>query len=381
MAKAKSGNMKILFFIDSLLAGGKERRLTELMKELKKNTSVNFGLVVMNQEIHYKEVLDLDITIHYLVRKTKKDLSLFKKFHEICETYQPDIVHCWDSMTAVYAIPACKLLRIKLVNGLVVDTPVRKNVFNKHWLRAKITFPFSDLIIGNSNAGLSAYAVSPQKSACVYNGMDFRRFENLKEPSSVLREIFGDVPEGLFIAGMVAAFEERKDYRTLVKAAMRLIDKYDDIRFILVGDGSKLNEIKNSVPPLLLNKIIFLGNRSDVESIINIFDVGILLTNSKVHGEGISNSLIEYLALGKPAIATRGGGTNEVIIDNKNGYLIDAENEDKVIEKIQILMQDPSLKNELGNYSHHLSREKYDLKMMASNYISIYNNLIKENNN
>ena len=80
MAKAKSGNMKILFFIDSLLAGGKERRLTELMKELKKNTSVNFGLVVMNQEIHYKEVLDLDITIHYLVRKTKKLCASIESF-------------------------------------------------------------------------------------------------------------------------------------------------------------------------------------------------------------------------------------------------------------------------------------------------------------
>ena len=373
--------MKILFFIDSLLAGGKERRLTELLKELKKDPSINFELVVMNKEIHYKQVIDLAIPIHYLVRKTKKDFSVFRQFYKLCKVYNPDIVHCWDSMTAFYAIPACKLLGIKLVNGLVVDTPVTKGISNKHWLRARITFPFSNLIIGNSNAGLAAYHASPGKSACVYNGMDFGRFENLKEPSAVLQDIFGDAAEELFIVGMVAAFEDRKDYQTLIKAAKYLIANYENIRFLLVGDGSNLNEIKSSVSPLLLDKIIFLGKRSDVESLINIFDVGILLTNSKVHGEGISNSLIEYLASGKPAIATRGGGTDEVIIDNRNGFLIDPESEKELVGKIEILMEKKNLRNQLGNYGYQVAHEKFDLKIMTDNYIEIYKNLIKENNN
>ena len=369
--------MKILFFIDSLQAGGKERRLTELMKELSKDPSVKFELVVMNKEIHYKQIFDIGVPIHFLIRKTKKDLSVFEKFYKVCRDFGPDIVHCWDSMTALYAIPTCKILRIKLVNGMVVDTPVKKGLSNKHWLRAKITFPFSDLIIGNSNAGLAAYGASPKKSACVYNGMDFSRFENLKDPSSVSRDIFGDTTEKLFIAGMVAAFEDRKDYKTLIKAAKTLAADYDNIRFLLIGDGSNFDEIKDTVPPLLLKKIVFLGRRSDVESIINIFDLGILLTNSKVHGEGISNSLIEYLALGKPAIATRGGGTNEVIIDGKNGYLITSGNETEVVEKITTVMQNGKLKKEMGNCGLRMAREKFDLKIMAQNYISIYNKLIK----
>ena len=381
MAAATSGTMTILFFIDSLNAGGKERRLTELMKQLKQQPSINFALVVMNKKVHYQQVLDLNIKIHYLVRKTKKDLSIFRKFYKICSDYHPDIVHCWDSMTAVYAIPSCKLLKIKLVNGLVVDTPVIKNIFNKHWLRAKLTFPFSNLIIGNSNAGLAAYNAPSRKSSCVYNGMDFKRFENLKERNSVVKEIFGDNRNNLFIAGMVAAFEDRKDYKTLTKAAIILIQNHHQIRFILVGDGLNMNEIKNSIPPLLLDKIIFLGKRSDVESLINIFDVGILLTNSKVHGEGISNSLIEYMALSKPAIATRGGGTNEVVIDEQNGYLIDPENEKELVQKIETLMQQKTLQNQLGSCGYQMAHEKFDLKKMTKNYISIYKNLLKEKDN
>ena len=60
-------------------------------------------------------------------------------------------------MTLVYSIPACRLLKIKLINGMVVDTPVKPNLLNKRWLRAQLTFPFSNIIIGNSKAGLAAY--------------------------------------------------------------------------------------------------------------------------------------------------------------------------------------------------------------------------------
>jgi glycosyltransferase involved in cell wall biosynthesis len=381
MAQTKAGIMKILFFIDSLNSGGKERRLTELMKQLNLDHDTNFSLVIMNKEIHYKQVLDLNIKIHYLIRKTKKDLSVFKKFYEICKAYRPDIIHCWDAMTAFYSIPSCKLLGIKLVNGLVVDTPVRKNIFNKSWLRVRLTFPFSDIIIGNSNAGLKAYKAPAKKSSTVYNGMDFSRFITIKEKPAILKEIFDDSSNDFFIVGMVAAFEERKDYKTLIKAAIFLTTQHENIRFVLVGDGNDLEKIKNSVPPLLKNKIIFLGRRTDVESIINIFDIGVLLTNSKVHGEGISNSLIEYMALGKPAIATRGGGTNEVVIDNENGYLIDPGKESQLIEKIENLIEQKKLLERFGTKGYQVAREKFDLKIMTSNYIKIYQNLIKQTNN
>jgi glycosyltransferase involved in cell wall biosynthesis len=374
--------MKILFLLDGLVAGGKERRCLELMKGLKLDPNVEFELVLMSKEIHYKQVFDLGINIHYIIRSTKKDISVFSKFYKICKNFKPDIVHCWDSMTAIYAVPACKLLHIQLVNGMVVDAPVKQNILNKHWLRAKLSFPFSSIVIGNSDAGLKAYKAPLKRSLCIYNGLDLNRFRNLKDSSSVLKEIFGDAEnENFFIAGMVAAFADRKDYTTVIKSAIYLVSANKNIKFILVGEGETFTEIKNSVPVPLLSNIIFLGKRSDVESIVNIFDVGILLTNSKVHGEGISNSIIEYMALGKPVIASRGGGTDEVIFDQKNGYLIDPENESQLTEKIETLIKNKSLRHSLGDTGLQFIYEKFDLKIMTSNYLKVYNNLLKENKN
>ncbi len=369
--------MKILFFINGLHQGGKERRMLELMKELKWRKEMEFELVLMNNEISYPIVFELNIKIYYLIRKSRKDPSVFYKFYKICKKFQPDIIHCWDSMTAIYAIPACKLLKIKLLNGLVVDTPLKSNIFNKRWLRAKITFPFSDAIVGNSNAGLEAYNAPVDKRFCIYNGMDLNRFINLKDPKKVRKEIFGECSDEIFVIGMVAAFEIRKDYKTLIEAAKALIEKNCRFRFVLVGGGTLLNQIKNMVPSPLLDKIIFLGKRSDVESIINIFDIGVLLTNSKVHGEGISNSIIEYMALGKPVIATKGGGTVEVIMENKNGYLIDAENSSQLIEKIETLYNENNPLR-LGENEIQLVQKKFDLESMTQKYMDLYQNLIKD---
>jgi glycosyltransferase involved in cell wall biosynthesis len=370
--------MRILFFIDCLTAGGTERRLMELMKGVKLDANIEFELVVMDREVDYMEVFDLGIKIHYLIRSTKKDLTVFRKFYKICKDFKPDIVHCWESMTVVIAVPACKLLNIKLINGLVVDTPVKQNASNKNWVRGKLTFPFSTIIIGNSNAGLAAYGAPLKKSVCIYNGIDLNRFVNLKEPASMRREIFGDASDDIFVVGMVANFAERKDYKTLIEAAIALTSYNDRIRFVLIGRGPDLEGLKNGVPVSLLSKIVFLGKRSDVESIINIFDVGVLLTNTKVHGEGISNSIIEYMALSKPVIATRGGGTNEVVFDNQNGYLIDVDNKDQLIERIETLMKDKSRVIDLGKKGNQMVHEKFDIKIMTNRYIDIYQKLVKK---
>lgn len=364
-----------------MTAGGKERRLTELMKALKHEPGIEFELVVMSNDIHYKEVFNLGINIHYLIRKTKKDFSIFSKFYNICKNFKADIVHCWDSMTAVYAVPACKRLGIKLANGMVVDTPVQQNVFNKHWLRARLTIPFANIVIGNSKAGLKAYGAKEKRSACIYNGMDLGRFNNLKDPVAVRSEILGENEAAFFVAGMVAAFEERKDYKTLVKAAISIVSANDQVRFLLIGAGADLEGIKKTVPSALLDKIIFLGKRSDVESIVNIFDVGILLTNSGVHGEGISNSIIEYMALGKPVIATRGGGTNEVVIDAENGFLVDAFSADQVAERLDLLRKNRELRQQFGKRGVEMVHEKFDIKIMTARYIATYNQLLKEKKN
>jgi glycosyltransferase involved in cell wall biosynthesis len=371
--------MRILFFINSLFLGGKERRLTELMKALILLPEIEFELVLMNNEIHYKEVFKLGIKIHHITRKTKKDPTVLIKLSELCKQFKPDIVHCWDSMTAIYSVPICLIHRIKLVNGMVVDTPVKKNIFNKHWLRARLTFPFSNVIVGNSNAGLIAYKAPRRKSLCIYNGMDLKRFEKIKEANLIKEELIGKDANPKIVIGMVASFSKHKDYNTLINAAITLTSANNEILFILVGDGDTFDDMKLKVPVPLLDRILLIGNRNDVESIVNIFDIAILLTNSKNHGEGISNSIIEYMALSKPVIATRGGGTDELIVNGQNGLLINYGDSIMLMKFIEDLIQNSAMRENLGANGRQTIINKFDIRIMTDKYISLYNSLLSKN--
>jgi len=364
--------MKILFFIDCLNAGGKERRLIELMKALKLRQNIEFELAIMSNEIHYQEVFDLGIKIHYLIRTTKKDLSLFYKFYKICKLYNPDIVHCWDSMTAVYTVPACKLLNIKIVNGMVVDAPTKQNILNKPWFRAKLTFPFSNYIIGNSKAGLAAYKVPKNKSFFIYNGYNFQRTNNITK-SDIIREQLN--VNSKYVIGMVASFSKEKDYKTYFSAAELLLRQRNDIFFLAIGSNTDSVLSKSLINNKYIEHFRLLGKKSGIESFINAMDVCVLSTFT----EGISNSILEYMALGKPVIASSGGGTNEIVEDRKTGFLVNSSDPKELAEKIEILLNDAELRNKMGLAGQERIKKIFSIDSMASKFVSFYEMILSNN--
>lgn len=363
--------MKILFFIDCLSAGGKERRLIELMKSLLLRPDIEFIIVIMNDEIHYKEIFDLDIKIHYVIRRTKKDLSVFYKFYRICKNYNPDIVHCWDSMTAIYTVLTCKLLNIKFVNGMIVNAPTKQNIFNKTWLRAKLTFPFSDLIIGNSKAGLEAYKVPKNKSFIIYNGFNFDRTINIIN-SDIIREQLNVNTK--YLVGMVATFSKNKDYKTYFRAAQLLLNQRDDVVFLAIGNNTDSFACKSLIDNKHIKHFRLLGKKSDIESLVNAMDICVLATFT----EGLSNSILEYMALCKPVIASSGGGTNEIIEDTKTGFLINPSDPKELAEKMQILLSNVNLRKKMGLAGQERIKELFSIDNMTNKYVSFYKMILKK---
>jgi glycosyltransferase involved in cell wall biosynthesis/peptidoglycan/xylan/chitin deacetylase (PgdA/CDA1 family) len=358
--------MKILFFIDVLTSGGKERRLTELMKGLRKRPDFEFSLALMSSEISYCEVHDLNIPIHYLIRKTKKDLSVFRMLYMLAKSYKPDVIHCWGSMTAVYSVPVCKLLNIKMVNGLITDAPRRQNLLNKHWFRAKLTFPFSDVIVANSKAGLVAYRAPQKKSHYIHNGFNFSRTWKISDKNAFLNRFEITTP---FIVGMVANFSSNKDYATFFSAAQMLLQFRKDITFIAIGINTDSHEARKHILPENSSYFRLLGRQTGVESFINAMDVCVLATFT----EGISNSILEYMALGKPVIATSGGGTNEIVVDTETGFLVEKENPGDLVKKIDLLLNDEDLRVRMGQAGHERIETMFSIDSMVANYVSLYN--------
>ncbi|MFT7604441.1 MAG: glycosyltransferase involved in cell wall biosynthesis, partial [Saprospiraceae bacterium] len=264
--------MKVVMLIDSLVRGGRERRLIELLKAFSRLDPIEIALVIFSKKVEYPEVLDMGIPIYYLERNPPKDPRVFVRLYQICKKEQPDILHCWGWMPAVYALPTAKLLGIKLLNASISDAAAGMNFLDTRYFRARITFPFSDMIVGNSNAGLQAYRAPASKSYCVFNGFDFQRIEKLKSREEVKQALH--IPKGK-VVGMVAGFFDRKDYDTYIEAAGAILEQRQDVCFLGIGDGAKFQYYKDKIPQHLRERVLFPGQRKDIESVVNTFDIGV----------------------------------------------------------------------------------------------------------
>ena len=361
--------MKILYFIDSFGAGGKERRLAEMMKSLKIHYDVEFELAIMSHDIHYTDVLNLNIKIHYLVRNRKKDFTIFRKLYQLCLTVRPDILHCWDNMTAVYSVPVCKLLHIKLVNGMITNSPEKWIIFNKYWLRGKLTFPFSDYIVSNSEAGMVAYGVTKKNRYVIYNGFNFDRIHNVVEKELILNQIS---VETKYVVGMVANFSITKDYKTYFNAAQIILSQRKDITFIAIGHQTDSVAASCLIKDEYRQYFRLLGKKTDIESYVNAMDICVLATFT----EGISNSILEYMAFSKPVVATKGGGTREIIQDNKTGFLVEVSDPEDLSRKINILLRNDMLRKTMGIEGKKRIENVFSMKKMLDEYVSLYNRIM-----
>jgi glycosyltransferase involved in cell wall biosynthesis len=363
--------MRILFITENLRSGGKERRLVELLKGLSKFKEIKCELAIMSKEIHYTGIYNLEVKIHYLIRKNKKDPRIFFKLYKLCKEFKPDIIHSWGSMPSVYAFPIAKVLKIKFINAMISDAPLKLKVFSKTWIRSKLTFPFSDIILSNSYAGLKSYNAPKNKNYCIHNGFDFERLKKIEDKENV-KSKFGIETDK--VVGMVASFSDKKDYTTYIKAANTLLQRRNDITFLAIGDGINLQKCKGMFKNGFQNRIKFLGKQSDVESLINIFDVGVLST----YTEGISNVVMEYMALGKPVIVSSGGGTPEIVEHDKTGFLISPKSVEELASKIEYLLENEKVAVEMGEKGRERIRQEFSLEKMTNSFVSSYKRLLNQ---
>jgi glycosyltransferase involved in cell wall biosynthesis len=123
-----------------------------------------------------------------------------------------------------------------------------------------------------------------------------------------------------FVAVYVGRLVPEKDLATLVAGWAQAFGGRDDVRLRLVGGGPLEAELKAQAARLgVAGQIEFLGHRDDVEAVLAAAHVGVL--PSRI--EGLSNTLLEYMACGLPALASRVSGSEDFVVPGRNGWLHD----------------------------------------------------------
>src|SRR3989449_8023775 len=331
--------LRILICIEALGVGGKERQAVELIKGLTCQSDIECHVVCLaTHDFYIDQLAGPGISVDFTTRRVRWDVGLFCRLYQTIRQYRPHLIHTNGLMSSFYMMPLAKLMRIPLIKGSI------RNAFPRgdfRWRVEQVLAKMSDYRVANSYAGLRSrgFAEAEARNVVIPNGFDFSRVERFTT-NEVSRRCATD--DGMKTVGMVAEFNRFKDYPTFINAARKLSSKRSDVVFVAVGDGETLQASKEMAAGVAAIK--FLGERKNIEQIAQTFDVGVLSTFT----EGISNSIMEYMALRKPVVATDGGGTQELVVEGETGFLVPPKNPDRLAARIEYLLDNPEIARHMG---------------------------------
>lgn len=368
--------IRIIFFIGGLPVGGKERRLIELLTYLRGKEGFELMVVFTRDCIQFDNFYRLDIPYKVIEKEgLNKYSAIVYGFYKICKEFKPHFVHSWGRMQTFYTLPAVIGQGIFLVNSQITSAPPKSSFWTINSIIDRINFLFSKVILSNSKAGIESYRPSAKKSKVIYNGINPCRLTNLPDIEQVKAKYGIRTP---YVVIMAATFSQNKDWDLFLKVAKMVVGVRDDITFLGVGGYHMDDTIYLRILSKSGNndRILFPGKINDVESVVNACTIGVLFSNKLVHGEGISNSVLEYMALGKPVIANDTGGTVEIVHHGRNGYLITHQTEDEIAGLIIDLIDDKQKCEEFGRESRKIIDASFSLDQMGRAFEQVYKELV-----
>lgn len=220
-------------------------------------------------------------------------------------------------------------------------------------------------VIAVSNAvaaHLRPLARHPERIGVIPNGVDLERFAPAATPPS-------GPPVVLFVGRLIF----NKGPQFLVEAMPAIVAKHPDARFRFAGDGPMQDELEKRVRELgLEGQVEFLGQREDIPELLR--QATIMARPSL--SEGMPLVALEAMACGLPVVAADVGGTAEVVQDGVTGYVIEPENVEQLVERVNRLLGDAALRHEMGRAAREFVEHGYDWSSIAQRTLTVYEGVL-----
>jgi glycosyltransferase involved in cell wall biosynthesis len=356
---------RVLIVCDGLDNGGAERQMALLARKLPEDYAVR---VFSLRDGPYAEVLrasGIDLSVHR--RLWRRDVTpAFRLWGEVLR-WRPDVVHSWGWMSSAAAMVACKALRIPLVDGTI-----RTGFPSPQWARVnRFLHAHADAVIANSEAGLTAHRLDRPGTFVVHNG-----FEEDRVPEGCGgAALTGDGPAEVVMAARMAP---EKDFDTLLDAAGAMRDRGRHVRFTLMGGGPERERLAARSHELAdAGFVRFADVGLEVMPVLAAADVGVLLTDPRHAAEGLSNSIIEYMACGLPVVCTGSGGNREIVAEGRTGLLVAPRDPAAVADALCRLLDEPRTARHFGEAGKERIRAEFSTQAMVEGTIRVYASVMR----
>lgn len=345
-----------------------------------------FVLVFSLKEHQLKEKKIGNITA-IPTRGINKFDALFKMYslgRKICKENEIDIIQVQDPIFTGFVGYLLKKEFKKPLNICIYGP----NPYDKNWLREKkINFflaPMAKYLIKNTNSiqvdGQKAFQSLKAKFPSLkifYKPMvpqDIKKFKTA-DGTVIKRELLKDKEEKILL--FVGRLAKQKNIPFLLKCFQKIIKDFSNTRLVIIGEGREEIQLKELAKELRIENKIDWIKGVPYFKIPQYFKAADIFVLPSLY-EGFARVLMEAAMAGKPIVSTNVGGTEDIIKNGENGFVISQGNERDFIEKILFLLQNPTIAQEMGKKGQELMENKFDPQKTLLKQIEIWNELAKE---
>jgi sugar transferase (PEP-CTERM/EpsH1 system associated) len=175
----------------------------------------------------------------------------------------------------------------------------------------------------------------------------------------------GDAPAVAWVGRLVPA----KAPEVFLDAVALAVQQLPTLRAVMIGDGPLRDQVRAAIAAKDLERhVVMAGLRQDVPELLAGMD-GLVFSSTR---EGLSLAMLEAMALGVPVVATRVGGTPELIQDGVTGLLVEPEAPAALAHRLVELLQDPARAAAMRQAARRVVEERFSVERMADAYLDAY---------
>lgn len=297
----------------------------------------------------------------------QQDWRDFDRLRAYLREQKPDVLHVhWSLDTIVPGIAA----RMEGVPVRVLSRHMPYPFKNRMGTLLYSQLLFTRLVTVSHSVRntLVGCGVSPSRIETIHHGTDVQAFERVTEDRDAVRASLG-LADGDVAVGVVGRISPEKGHKFLLEAA-RLLGDTVPLRVVVVGSGPDEDLMKTTAQEMGLGeRVIWAGFREDVNNVINALDI---MTLPSVWNEPCSAVVQQAMALSKPVIGTRAGGTPEMIVDGETGLLVPPSDAQSLADAVARLAADPAGRGQMGDAGRARVEAQFSLSVMTDKIEALY---------
>jgi sugar transferase (PEP-CTERM/EpsH1 system associated) len=316
-----------------------------------------------------KTLVQPSVPIFELSRRAGNDPRIIGALYRLFKRERPDVVHTHAWGTLLEGLIAARAARVPVVvHGEHGTLQLRAH---QRWLQ-RLGWGAADRVLSVSSVLAERMTKTTGFPAArittIRNGVNLERFHAGQRDAA--RAALG-LPAGVRIVGTVGRLVPVKDQATLVDAVAELASGGLAATVVIAGDGPERARLEARAAERGVD-LRLLGYRPDVEQVLAALDVFVLSSTS----EGLSNTILEAMAAGRPVVATRVGGAEEMIADGVTGILVPPSDPAAMAAALRRVLTGAGGAAAMGTAARQRVEREFTLAGMMQNYERLYTEVV-----